>query len=74
MILSQTVTYTHHRLIGFDIHGLALYEETTNSYTIYACNEKELALRVKQFKNYALGLSQYNYRRHPKSYLEAIIT
>ncbi len=39
---SHTITYSHKKLVNFNIRGMPIYEEVIQTYTIYACSKDEL--------------------------------
>lgn len=71
-ILTREITYTQRQLVGFNILGLPVYRDVERIEIIRACSERELKLRVLQFQNYITSNNTYQYRRHPKKYIEVL--
>lgn len=72
-LFSETITYERSRLIGFDLRGIGIYQTVTCYHTVYACSQKELKKRVTEWRAY-LATDTYVLHRHPRKYVEVIIT
>ena len=60
MTLTHTITYEHHRLVGFTNCGLPIYIIEMRTQVIYACTESKLQTRINSF----YGDDRLAYRRH----------
>lgn len=71
MIYHEIITYTQHRLIGFDLRGLPIYILTPRQHTVYACSRDELKKRIREWRSY-LENDLYVCHRHPRTSVQVL--